>query len=274
MQELISWSFGKNRFDNMPVNHSGSFSEFVQFCADHKAAEKGLNYITPKFENDGRRCLVNAPTRDFLAFDMDGCLTDQEALLLTEFFSGVKGFCYETASSQKDMRRMRFIVIPDQAVTNEQSKIVSRFIEWTSKFGDSFDPCTHGLAQPIYLPPVGKDVLLLHGEPFKVAPVLQMYSKFNVKSKPKQKPRVFAPADTPDVYEYFARSGLILKEASYGGWDVICLWADGHTNGDITGTVLYPPAAANNYAGGFKCQHHHCEYRSIADVYKLIRGGA
>lgn len=264
----IRWSFGKNQYDNQPTNFSGSWLDFIEFCEANKAPSKGLNYITPAFANDGRRCLLNASTRDFIALDMDGNLPDDRAANLVDFFSSLKAFCYETASSLPGARRYRFIIKTDRPVTKDESKIVSKFIEALSPESESFDPCTHGIVQPIYLPPINKAITSFDGEHLFVDPILKLTPQ-----KPQRiLDRTEKDKDQPDAVAFFERNGLILNDCQFGGLDVICLWADGHTKGDITGTVLYEPDASNSYVGGYKCQHHHCEGRDIGDVYRFIRG--
>jgi hypothetical protein len=57
-----------------------------------------------------------------------------------------------------------------------------------------------------------------------------------------------------------------------GLWhDILCPWVDEHTGGAHTGTALAEPSGENNYAGGFKCHHGHCELRTIRDVWKWAR---
>jgi hypothetical protein len=59
---------------------------------------------------------------------------------------------------------------------------------------------------------------------------------------------------------------------SHDGWhDIVCPWVDSHTDRAETGTALREPAASNNWAGGFRCHHGHCERRTIADVYAWAR---
>lgn len=59
---------------------------------------------------------------------------------------------------------------------------------------------------------------------------------------------------------------------SHDGWhDIVCPWSDAHTDRAETGTALREPAESNNWAGGFRCHHGHCERRTIADVYAWAR---
>lgn len=59
---------------------------------------------------------------------------------------------------------------------------------------------------------------------------------------------------------------------SHDGWhDIVCPWVDAHTDRAETGTALREPSESNNWAGGFRCHHGHCEKRTIADVYAWAR---
>ena len=65
-----------------------------------------------------------------------------------------------------------------------------------------------------------------------------------------------------------ADGGLYL--ASRGAWhDIICPWVDEHTDAKVGGSALYIPAASNDWLGGFKCHHGHCEHRTVGDVYRF-----
>jgi len=59
---------------------------------------------------------------------------------------------------------------------------------------------------------------------------------------------------------------------SHDGWhDIVCPWSDTHSDRAETGTALREPSESNNWAGGFRCHHGHCERRTIADVYAWAR---
>lgn len=63
------------------------------------------------------------------------------------------------------------------------------------------------------------------------------------------------------------RAGLYLEPAR--GSDahrIICPWLDEHTDQDPSGTVYFSPSEENDWRGGFKCHHGHCQARSIVDL--------
>jgi hypothetical protein len=73
-----------------------------------------------------------------------------------------------------------------------------------------------------------------------------------------------------------ADAGLYLS--TRGSWhDVVCPWIAEHTDQKPGGSALYDPAEGNDWLGGFKCWHGHCEHRTVGDVYRygfLLRRGA
>lgn len=57
-----------------------------------------------------------------------------------------------------------------------------------------------------------------------------------------------------------------------GGHRIICPWHAVHTRNDATGTAYFEPAEQNGMRGGFKCQHGHCNGRTIVDLdYFVVR---
>jgi len=57
-----------------------------------------------------------------------------------------------------------------------------------------------------------------------------------------------------------------------GGHRIACPWYAGHTGRDTTGTAYFEPADQNGMRGGFKCQHGHCNGRTIVDLdYFVVR---
>lgn len=280
MSDHISWSFGRNQFDNMPINRSGSWYEFLSFMFDHRAAAKGLNYITSAMGNDGRRCKANAQPRNWLAFDFDGKkievdgkqksigTTDEKAAALVGFFSGLKSACYQTASSAPGARKMRFITKCDRDINENESKALGALIQSLTPSPDGFDKSVYQSAQPIFMPPLDQSIVEFDGDELPADILLASIPA----PAPKRVIHRSYRTDVPDGYGFFSRNGLILSESAGSGFDVCCPWAAAHTDADITGSVFFPPSADNNMAGGFKCQHSSCSHKTIADVYKLIEG--
>lgn len=55
------------------------------------------------------------------------------------------------------------------------------------------------------------------------------------------------------------------------GWHaVVCPWVAAHTSRVTTGTAYAEPSADNNFIGGFKCHHGHCEKsRGIGELLRF-----
>ena len=55
-----------------------------------------------------------------------------------------------------------------------------------------------------------------------------------------------------------------------GGHRIICPWVHEHTDEEPSGTAYFEPSEENSWAGGFKCQHGHCQHRTIADLTHFV----
>ncbi len=60
------------------------------------------------------------------------------------------------------------------------------------------------------------------------------------------------------------------RESSSGWLDITCPWTDEHTDLADTGAALARPSAANNFRGGFRCHHGHCEGRGINQLAMFV----
>ena len=64
-------------------------------------------------------------------------------------------------------------------------------------------------------------------------------------------------------------AGAGMYRETTGTWHhILCPWVQDHTGRAETGTAINEPGPANNWAGGFRCHHGHCERRTIGDVYR------
>lgn len=90
---------------------------------------------------------------------------------------------------------------------------------------------------------------------------------------PAPRPVVLRSAPSDDcasVLDWLRAAGLYQEPLNDGWHAITCPWAQEHTNGVISGTGYAEPSPANNYAGGFKCHHGHCEGRGIAHLLTFI----
>jgi hypothetical protein len=266
-EDLTAWSWGRDKFDNRPRGFCSDWDNLVLFVQTIRAPEKGKHYMAAWFSGDGRRCKENACRRNWLPFDLDGVdgqgVTAKEFDAALEFFSGLCAIAYETASSQPGAHKARFILALDRVVTEGMSRALGRFIERGTRI-NGWDASVYSHAQPVYLPPVGRQVHVWRGEAMPVERVL--------KALPPPTPRVSRPPmdrPAPDAFQFFNIHGRILRSHAKRH-AVVCPWVGSHTHGDITGTALFDPAPDNNFVGGFKCQHAHCQDKTIADVFRLM----
>lgn len=51
-----------------------------------------------------------------------------------------------------------------------------------------------------------------------------------------------------------------------GAHQIVCPWVHEHTDEDPSGTVYFEPSDQNDWRGGFKCHHGHCQARTVVDL--------
>jgi hypothetical protein len=268
--DRYGWSFGADLFDVYPVNFEGSFDDLLDFINKHRAPYKGKYYITSPMSPNGyrargRRCKANALPRQWIAFDMDGELSDSAFIKVKKWFSQFNCIIYETASSKPNARRFRIILFLSRPVIEDEAKIIGGLVERDSGF-EGWDSSTYRSAQPVFLPPTEVNLISLEGEPLNVDYWL---SKLPPKSKLKYKINRSHSKVGQAVFEWFANNHMVLRvdDAMH---EVICPWGHLHSDGRV-GAALFEPSNLNNSAWGFKCLHAHCSDRTIKDIYRLMK---
>ncbi|MDH6299421.1 VapE domain-containing protein [Polynucleobacter sphagniphilus] len=268
----IGFSFGKNKWDNQPKNLTvASWNEFIQFVDDHRAPQKGLNYITSAMGGDGRRCKVNALARNFLPMDNDGNCSEQEFVQFLDYFSQLaRCVVYETASSKKHARRFRVLIALDQYVEEDQLKRIAMHVQNSTKGiakleDGGWDASVYNVSQPLYLPPTDAVLHRFEGKPFSVDDALAA-----VPPEPNKEYPAWVYTNQTDALAWFIENDLVLGRIDSSKVRVICPWVEDHTGHDTTGTVLFRPSMENRMAGGFKCHHSHCNKKEIKHVYEYI----
>ena len=266
---FIGWTLARNQYDNYPHSFAGDWDDLIGFIDSHRASRKGLHGLAGLFNNNGRRCLENALPRHFLPFDLDGKdgagVSDETVEQVIAAFEGIQSVAYETASSQPNARKARFICLLNRTINDTESRALGRFISHMTGV-QGWDESVYRLSQLVYLPPVAAKLIFIDGEPLDVDLMLSMIPK----SRPKRRPTKPLEA-APDLRSFFAQNGLVLREAE-AMIHVRCPWVHEHTGGDEGGTAYFEPSAQNGFAGGFKCLHAHCAGRTVADVHKLAKG--
>jgi hypothetical protein len=51
---------------------------------------------------------------------------------------------------------------------------------------------------------------------------------------------------------------------------IVCPWVHQHTDEDPSGTVYFEPSDQNDWRGGFKCHHGHCQARTVVDLTHFL----
>ena len=64
--------------------------------------------------------------------------------------------------------------------------------------------------------------------------------------------------------------GLYHEPLSEGWHSIRCPWAHQHTGQVDSGTAYREPCAENNWVGGFKCHHGHCEGYGMRELFLFI----
>lgn len=271
LQQLLTWSHGQDQCDVYPYNYQGSRVDLIAFLNENRAPYKGRYYITSAMAPvsarvRGRRCKKDALPRAWMAFDMDGNLSEEDFAKAKAFFSQFNCIIYETASSKPNARRFRVILLTSRPVIEDEAKIIGELIQNASGF-TGWDNSTHRSAQPIFLPPIGVDLIVFDGGVLSVDQALA-----TVPPKPPKKliTRCFLPTVAENVFGWFAQHNMVLEVGS-SMHKVVCPWGGQHTDGRLE-AGLFEPSAENNLSWGFKCLHAHCESKSIRDIYKLMKG--
>ena len=168
---LVTYSRGKNKFDNCPDQRScNSFNDFERAVTSDLSPEKGLAFVCsplqsgPHYEKPEKypgeatwRLRNYALPRQFLAFDFDGFSDPEVFPLLFENLQQYRGFGYTTASYTDDEPRARAILFSTRPVSREEGIVVCRSIQQqiTNQLGQGaviFDESVYRGEQPIYTP--------------------------------------------------------------------------------------------------------------------------
>ena len=265
-EAAIEYSIGKTMYDNYPTQGIvNDFEEFVEVFETVRAPHKGTFYITPGFDNDGRRCNTNCKAQRFAGFDLDGGVSsgledDQYAEICLQMCAW-RGFRYETASSTQENRRARFILELDRAVSREEGLKIRQFIRaLMPKFGQ-WDRSCDNPSQPLFMPSISAQIIRFGESPLPVDQVLGLI--------PPARPSNIFRSKRFDVGD-----SLLNKLRSLGYWQselngqihrIHCPWSNEHSDGR-TEAFYFEPNESNGLSGGFHCFHSHCQHRNIGHL--------
>jgi hypothetical protein len=278
-EHRLSWAHGRDRYDVVPVAHTGTLRDFAKFVGRRRAVSKTTaGYIVAPMVGDGRRCRANCGDRAWLALDVDGVDPDMHVEWRL-FASRWRGFGWPTASSTLNSPRERIVIELDEAVGRDDGVAIGRLLvqDVEEQFGTAvrIDRCTFRAEQPCFLPVGAVPLFYLMGEPLRV----QTWLRFVQPPPPPPPPATEVEALQADarikyVVDVLGRAGLLRTPLSDGrGYAVRCPWAALHTTtgpSNDTSTALLFPSERNGWRGGFRCLHSHCEGRGLRDVLSLL----
>ena len=74
------------------------------------------------------------------------------------------------------------------------------------------------------------------------------------------------------VYKWLDQRNMLKRhEPDPSGWtEMSCPWVDGHTGGVDNGAAIREPAAENDWWGGFRCHHGHCNGKAWRDLTEWV----
>ena len=266
----IFFSLGRDKYDNRPA--SGIAEDWQDFCSifeTYRSPRKGLIYVAAPFGNDRRRCNDNCLPHRFAALDLDGAvrgfMSDEMFAEICFQMSRWRGLRYETFSSTQGDRRARFILELDSEVSREDGMRLRGVIRSLMPKYGNWDMSCDNPAQPLYMPPIGVNVIRFGDEPVCVtkelalAPPLKTYSS---------RPKIVEDWKTTLVLRTLDRLNMYIREKGNGWHVIICPWCHEHTDGRVE-AAYYEPSEKNG-VGGFKCLHAHCKERTIAHLLRFV----
>lgn len=84
-------------------------------------------------------------------------------------------------------------------------------------------------------------------------------------------PRAGIDIERAGVIKWLKLFGLHKEEQRPGYHEIVCPWAEAHSDKGTTGTYYMEPEPLNSYHGGFICHHGHCMERDISDLVGWVR---
>ena len=264
--EAVEYSIGSNMYDNYPkFGVVRDFESFMDLFDQVRAPKKGTFYITPAFDNDGRRCNANCKSHLYAGFDLDGgvsgTLEDDQFAEICLQMSAWRGFRYETTSSTQGNRRARFILELDRPVCREEGLKVRQFIRSLMPNYGHWDRSCDNPAQPLFMPGLDALIVRFHGQPVPVDDVLALIPP--PRTNYVRRPSNLLGKDS--VLDGLRSHGYLQAELSNKMHRIQCPWADEHSDGRSE-AFYFEPSEKNGAAGGFHCFHGHCQHRNIGHL--------
>lgn len=107
--------------------------------------------------------------------------------------------------------------------------------------------------------------------PEQIADVYGLDLTIKREPPPPPPPRTGIDIERAGLIKWIKLLGLHKEEQRPGYHEIICPWAEAHSDKGTTGTYYMEPEPMNSYQGGFLCHHGHCLDRDISDLVGYIR---
>jgi hypothetical protein len=88
---------------------------------------------------------------------------------------------------------------------------------------------------------------------------------------PREAPRNGIDIERTIAIKWLQKLGYYKEEIRAGYHEIICPWADSHSDKATSGTYFMEPEPLNSFHGGFVCHHGHCSERDINDLIGWLR---
>jgi RepB DNA-primase from phage plasmid len=88
---------------------------------------------------------------------------------------------------------------------------------------------------------------------------------------PPMLPRSGVDIERAGIVKWLKLFGNHKEQIREGYHEIVCPWAEAHSDKGTTGTYYMEPEALNSYHGGFVCHHGHCMDRDISDLVGWVR---
>lgn len=118
---------------------------------------------------------------------------------------------------------------------------------------------------------VHKADLSVRYTPLDIAAVYGLDLTSKREAPPPPLPRAGIDVERATLIKWLRVLGHHQAEVRPGYHEILCPWAENHTDKSTTGTYYTEPEALNSYHGGFMCHHGHCGERDISDLLGWVR---
>ena len=283
----VALSFGKDKFDAYPTQHSlPDFTALAEFVCEHRATERGKLYFAAPFSSNGdgkhHRCKDDAMPRAWLPLDLD-YIKDRETL--TELLLAAQRwqhFAYTTASHTVEKPRMRAVFSLSRAVSRDEGIRCGLAFqrEWLAVAGlpdvaVKFDECVYRGEQPCFGPLAQAEIYprdcQITGAVLDVEHLLANAPE--IASSVTAVDRAGGIIDTDPRVQHLIDAGYVLKvKTATGKLAIRCPNESAHSSATSpTATVVLLPHFNGVPTAVIKCLHTSCSGLTQADFWRLAK---